>query len=174
MRLSLYEWFLVSCFLTAIVCANLAVATWGQAALPFTAVLLIPFDMVIRDVLHSRWEETGAGGPMAILILAGAVLSTAFAPIQVAVACFIAFASAQSTNTVVYAIAKRLRRWPRMNVSNLAASIVDSVAFPIVAFGAISPSLSATQAAAKFAGGVVISSLFLAIVHANDHKEHRV
>ena len=143
--------------------ANLLVARYGQAALPFTAFVLIPFDLVTRDVLHEHWRGRLLWVRMAMLIGTGSVL-TAFLSRkseQVALASFLAFAASGIVNAAVYHLLDRWARLMKMNVSNLFAAIADSVIFPFVAFTSVSVWLCVAQASAKFVGGVVWSVAFV-------------
>jgi uncharacterized PurR-regulated membrane protein YhhQ (DUF165 family) len=155
---------LVASYLGAIVAANIAVAHFGPAALLFTAVLLIPFDLCARDLLHERWHEYGGLLPkMAVLVAAGSLLSYLASPSsgRVALASCAAFGTAATVDTAVYQL---LARWPKqwkMNASNFCSAITDSIIFPIVAFGSTTLRLSAGQSAAKFAGGIFWTWLFV-------------
>jgi uncharacterized PurR-regulated membrane protein YhhQ (DUF165 family) len=153
---------LVFAFLAAIVVANVAVATYGQAALVVTAWILIPFDMVTRDLLHERWRGRSLHARMFALVCAGALITAAVSSPQVALASVCAFSAAMLTNGVVYeAVADRTGRFARMNISNFFASGVDSIIFPIVAFAMVNPWLSAAQAASKFLGGLIWTTIVL-------------
>ena len=154
-------------YIAAIVAANFLVATFGQAALPFTAFALIPFDLVTRDVLHQRWEGNRLWTRMAALILCGAVLSASL-NVAVAVASFVAFASSGLVNAGVYAGLRGSSRFRRMNVSNALAAITDSIVFPAIAFSAIDWRLSVAQSLSKFIGGLVLTWFFLAYIGARD------
>lgn len=149
-------------FLAAIVTANLLVQAYGQPALVVTSTVLIPFDLVTRDVLHERWRSSYLALRMAALIAAGSVLTaivTAGGASRVAVASTVAFATAATVNAVAYWALDRRKRLVKMNVSNAAAAVADSVVFPLVAFGAADPFLSALQASGKFFGGLFWSWL---------------
>jgi hypothetical protein len=155
---------LVALYLGAIVTANLVVAHYGQVALPFTAFLLIPFDLVTRDVLHERWQGPGLWARMLTLIASGSLLAAALNvdAARVALASFVAFGAANLTNALVFhALVGKTTRWRRMNTSNLLAAIVDSAVFPAIAFAVVDYRLSAAQAGSKFIGGIVFSSLFI-------------
>ena len=158
---------LVAAFLAAIVLANLAVAAFGQVALVFTAWVLIPFDMLTRDVLHERWRGSNLIARMAGLILLGGAI-TLLANVgawRVALASFAAFACAMVVNGLVFdAMFEKHSRFVRMNTSNLAAAVLDSIVFPLVAFGALDTALSIAQAGSKFLGGVVWSGALILIV----------
>lgn len=162
---------LVLLYLLAIVGANFVVAHWGQAALPFTAWVLIPFDLVTRDVLHERWSNGGGTAwvwRMALLIATGSVLTTALSwdAKQIALASCCAFALAGLINAGVYHLLRERSRFVRMNVSNLFASVADSIVFPVVAFGIANTSgwLCVGQAASKFFGGLFWAWLFVKLI----------
>jgi len=148
-------------YLFAAVIANTAVSLFGPWALPFTALVIIPFDLAARDILHERWHGPGLWGRMFGLVLAGSVLSFLFAIPSVCVASSLAFASAGATNAIAYAILFRLPRLAKMNVSNVFAATADSVVFPLIAFGMFDWKLTATQATFKVVGGFVWSLLLL-------------
>lgn len=51
-----YDMLLIWLYFMAISVANGLVTHFGQDALPFTAFFLIPFDLVVRDLLQDRWQ----------------------------------------------------------------------------------------------------------------------
>tara|TARA_R110000751_G_scaffold223906_1_gene325999 strand:- start:133 stop:669 length:537 start_codon:yes stop_codon:yes gene_type:complete len=163
----------IALFLGSAVAANLAVNAWGQPALVFTAWVLIPFDLITRDILHDRWKWRGSAlwRRMALLILAGALLTcvASWNAREVALASFAAFAAAGAINAIVFHRNLHRSRYFRMNISNLAAASVDSVVFPLVAFGVAGTSgeLCVAQAASKFIGGLLWSAAFLYIANRN-------
>lgn len=165
-RSSKLEIVLVALYLSAIVIANLAVAHFGPVALLFSALLLIPFDLCTRDVLHERWQGRRLALRMALLIVSGSLLSLALSPAsaRVATASCAAFAVAACIDTIVYQLAHRLPRFHKMNLSNLCSSITDSLIFPVVAFGSTTWALSGSQSAAKFGGGIFWSYLFVKLL----------
>lgn len=153
----------VAAYLAAACVANVAVTLFGYAALPFTAAALIPFDLTARDVLHDRWRGNWLPLRMASLVAAGSLLAWLFcngAP-AVCVASAVSFAFAGTVDTAAYALFAKATKWQRMNASNVASSIADSLCFPLVAFGAVSPALAATQVALKVAGGLAWVAVFL-------------
>lgn len=157
---------LVVLYLGAIVTANLVVAHYGQAALPFTAFLLIPFDLVTRDILHERWQKgPGLWVKMTVLIGSGSVIAWALNAdaARVALASFIAFQAANWTNAVAFhKLHGKVSRYARMNGSNLLAAAMDSIVFPVVAFWpVVSWQLAVAQWASKFVGGLIFSGIFV-------------
>jgi len=143
-------------FLAAIVIANLSVAAFGQAALPVTAFVLIPFDLVTRDLLHERWKHNHLWLRMFALIAGGSVLSYLCSPasLHVAVASTAAFSLAGIANALVYHLFRHHNRMFKMNISNAVAALMDSIVFPMIAFASVDYWLSATQAGSKFIGGL--------------------
>ena len=154
---------MIALYLSAVVIANLVVAHYGQAALPFTAFLLVPLDLVTRDVLHHEWESDRLWPKMTALIAAGSVLAFLLNHDagRVALASFLAFASAGAINTWIYHLLKNGSRYQRMVTSSCVAAVVDSVVFPFVAFDHPSILLCASQATAKMMSGAIFSGLFL-------------
>lgn len=151
--------------LAAIAAANLAVQRWGYSALPFTAFALVPFEMLARDILHERWRDAGREWVgMLGLILAGGLVTVAInaEAVRIAAASVTAFSVSLSVNAAVFHRLFCQGRVVRMNASNAAAAVLDSLIFPVVAFGAISAPLAAGQAGAKFFGGVLFTALFIA------------
>lgn len=164
--LSKHNWhgvLLVGLYLLAIVIANLSVAYFGRVALVVTAFCLIPFDLCTRDVLHERWQDGHLLTKMALLIGAGSLLSFLLyhGSGRVAAASFFAFLVSGWIDTVVYQAAHKLKRGWRMNLSNFFSGISDSLIFPLVAFGSTTWLLSGSQAASKFAGGILWSWVFI-------------
>lgn len=159
---------LIAAYLAAIVVANLIVAAYGQKALVWTAVVLIPFDLFSRDLLHEAWHGRQLRLKMAALVAAGSLLSFAlsFAAWRVALASCLSFALAATTDTLVYSLMAARSRRARMIVSNSASAVVDSIAFPLVAFGALSLALSAAQALMKVGGGFAWVGLYFALKRA--------
>lgn len=150
---------LIAAYLLAAVAANLIVFIFGPTVLPITAFFLIPFDLCARDALQERWKGNNLRQRMIALILAGSILTAIInvGAYRIALASFTAFAIAGCIDWLVYTLMSRRHRLAKMNGSNVASSIADSIIFPAIAFGIFSVSLSASQAASKIIGGVVWS-----------------
>lgn len=146
---------LVLLYLAAIVIANLTVAMFGPAAIYVNAFALIGLDLSCRDRLHDAWQRRGLTWKMGLLILAGSALSwllNARAG-RVATASLTAFALAALVDAMLYQWLHRHPYLIRCNGSNVGGAIVDSLAFPTIAFGEFSLLTSLLQFLAKFAGG---------------------
>ena len=150
---------LVLIYLAAIVAANLLAAHFGPWITPVNAFLLIGLSLTTRDPLHDRWTHRGLAWKMPLLILAGALLTALLCPSagHIARASVIAFAASAATDTVAYALLQHRPRPVRVNGSNTASAIIDSLLFPTIAFGTFLPAIVATHAAAKIAGGFLWS-----------------
>lgn len=150
---------LVCVYLAAIVAANLSVNHWGPTASVYNAFLFIGLDLTCRDRLHDMWRGRLVRN-MALLILAGSALSYLVNRDtgRIALASCLAFGAAATVDAIVY-WARRDRPWSdRSNESNVASAAVDSLVFPLVAFG--TPLLWAIvfgQFTAKVAGGYLWS-----------------
>lgn len=150
---------LIGLYLTSIVVANLTVASFGAAAVIPNSLVLIALDLTARDRLHDLWH--GRMRNMALLIATGSILSAAlsYAAIPVALASFLAFGLSESVDTLVYARMEGRSWYIKVNGSNAASALVDSVVFLslLAAFGGVPwsmlPLLIAGQWCAKVLGG---------------------
>lgn len=140
-------------YISAICAANYSVSMFGPAITPVNAFLLIGLDFVIRDKLH---ECIGIARMLVLVAVAGAI-SFAINPAtdMIAVASFSAFALASVTDATVYQTLISKPWLIKSNGSNVASSAVDSIAFPLIAFGAFMPWVVAGQFAAKVFGGAI-------------------
>lgn len=154
---------IVIVYLLCAIAANNIVAIFGQQALVYTAAILIPFDLTARDYLHTKWQNDGLmlKVKMTALIIGGSLLSYVTNPDikLVAIASATSFLLAGAIDYLVYQILIKKPLYVKMNMSNIASSIVDSLIFPFIAFGAIVWSLSIAQAAIKILGGFVWAAL---------------
>lgn len=164
----------IALYLAAAVVANLTMAHVA-ASLPFEAFLFVDFlvcfvmiavDLVVRDALHERWDGRALWPRMLALVGAGSLLSYLAngAAGRIALASFLAFLAAGLTDTAVYHLARRIPRFRRVTVSNLAAALADSVVWPLVALGAFTPLVTASEFTAKVLGGVVWAALLIRTV----------
>jgi hypothetical protein len=147
-------------YLLAIVIANLLVAQFGPSVTIINAFLFIALDLTTRDYLHDRWQGRHLWLKMLALIGSGSLLSYALnantGPI--ALASFVAFAGAGAADTLMYWLLGGRAKLVRINGSNVVSATVDSLIFPILAFGfPILWWIVLGQFAAKVLGGFVWS-----------------
>jgi uncharacterized PurR-regulated membrane protein YhhQ (DUF165 family) len=125
----------------------------GPWASPVIAFALIGLDLSLRDWLHDQH------GFVASLGMVGAAGALAFvanpAAGKVAMASCAAFVAAGLADAVAYQVLRRRVPLVRMNGSNLAGALVDSIIFPTVAFGGLMPGIVALQFVAKVIGGAM-------------------
>lgn len=149
-------------YLVAIVIANLTVAAFGPSMIIVNAFLFIGLDLTARDHLHDAWRGNRLLPKMVGLIAAGSLLSWVLnrnaGPI--ALASFVAFASAASVDGIAYQLLGKYPRWLRINGSNVPSALVDSIIFPTLAFGSFLWPLVLGQFLAKTLGGFVWSLIF--------------
>ncbi|EEA6574685.1 VUT family protein [Salmonella enterica] len=144
-------------YITAICAANFSVHLFGPVVTPINAFLFIGLDFVIRDKLH---ERIGVLKMFGLITVAGAI-SFAVNPAtnMIAVASVAAFALAATADATVYQVLIKRPWMVKSNGSNIASSAVDSVVFPLIAFGAFMPWIVVGQFVAKVFGGAVWSWL---------------
>jgi hypothetical protein len=179
----------VAAYLAAIVVANLLFSAVldpsagyslaAQLGADFAICFgFIGLDMAMRDTLHESWNHDRLFLRMSSLILAGSALSWAVnyavnaaaadIVIRVASASFLAFAAAGFTDFGVYHSLRRRSAMMRVNVSNLPSAFVDSLVFPLVAFGLpMLWSFFAVEFAAKVLGGLLWSVVLIRRGHFN-------
>lgn len=146
----------VVAYLAAVVAANLVVARFGPASTLLTAFLFIGLNLTLRDRIHDAWIRSGRIVPkMALLIAAGSVLSWLLnrSAGPVALASFVAFAAAETTDALIYQAVHR-RPWvQRANISNSGSALVDSIVFPTLAFREFLPLIVLGNYVIKLGGG---------------------
>lgn len=152
--------FLVIAYLAAIVAANLMVVRFGPGVTIINAFLFIGFDLVARDGLHEAWNGQRLWLKMAALIAAGSLLSYWLnrESGQIAIASCAAFLLAGVSDALVFSRLYHRGWFIRVNGSNVAGAALDSIAFPLLAFGW--PPMIAVmigQFAAKVIGGYLWS-----------------
>jgi hypothetical protein len=127
---------LVVAYLAAVALANLLVSRYGPAIAILNALLFIGLDLSARDHLHVRWQGQALWPRMLLLVGAGGLLSLLLGGSgRIAFGSCIAFVLAGMADSVVF---RALHSYPwlqRVNGSNLAGAAVDSLCFPLIAFG---------------------------------------
>ena len=126
---------IVVLYLAAIVAANVTIAIWGPEVSVLNAFLFIGFNITARDRLHDAWRGQSLKRNMFLLILAGSVISAIFGAGRIALASFLAFALSESADAIVYHVLRSRAKLLQVNGSNVISAGVDSIAFPLLAFG---------------------------------------
>jgi queuosine precursor transporter len=150
-------------YVAAIVGANLSIAAFGPWVSPINSFLLIGLDLTMRDRLHDAWGGKHLWSKMIGLIVIAGVVSYIVNPAagQIAIASAVAFIVAGLVDAGTYhwlrSRAKTSGYMVRVNGSNAAGALADSILFPTLAFGVFMPVIIAMQFAAKVGGGYVWS-----------------
>jgi uncharacterized PurR-regulated membrane protein YhhQ (DUF165 family) len=133
--------------------------------MPIIAFLLIGLDLTLRDRLHDLWRGRQLWPRMFGLIVAAGVVSYLLNPVSgpIAVASVVAFSLASLADAAVYHLLAG-RSWSiRTNGSNLIGATVDSLVFPVMAFGSAFPSIVLGQLVAKVVGGMFWALLIVRV-----------
>lgn len=174
--MSLKTWGCVLLILASIVAANLSSSHWGPDASIYNAFFLVGVVLSTKDYLYDQWGEHRVRNT-ALLIATGAGLSYLCAHwfagstppdvvSKIALGSFVAFAVAETWDTIVYARLKDRPWLERSNTSNVVGAFLDSGVFVWIAFGWAWPIVFG-QFCAKVAGGYVWS---LVIEKARDRE----
>lgn len=151
----------VAAYLASVVAANVGVATFGAAGMLVASWVVIPFDLTAKDVLQQRWTGRGLLLRMAGLVLCGSALSAALSAdvAHIALASAAAFAASGAVDSVVLHCLRDRGVLARVNGSNVAGALVDSLVFQALVLAQLQPAMVLAQAASKVLGGVVWSVL---------------
>lgn len=149
-------------YIAALVVSNLLVAWIGPWFSPINAFVLIGLDLSLRDKLHEQWENDRLLLKMGGLIAVASGFSYLLNPAAgaIALASFVAFALAMTTDSIVYHYLRHKAWLIRSNGSNVASAAVDSITFPTIAFGGLMPEIVVLQFCAKVFGGGIWSYCF--------------
>ena len=142
----------VCLYASAIILANLLVATFGPSVTPINAFFLIGMDLALRNWLSFRMTKRS----MAAMIAGTGVLSYLINPASgmIAVASGVAFTLAALADWATFNAVTG--HWLKRNLAgNSVGALVDSVVFPTLAFGSLMPMIVVAQFVAKVTGGSV-------------------
>jgi queuosine precursor transporter len=146
---------MVYIYIASLTLANLLVAWLGPWFSPINAFVLIGLDLSLRDKLHDRWQGKNLPVRMGAMILAAGVLSYVINQDagMIAIASVTAFVLSQLTDSAIYQKLRNKSWRVRANGSNVGGAAVDSLVFPLIAFGGFLPHIVVMQFLAKVAGG---------------------
>jgi uncharacterized PurR-regulated membrane protein YhhQ (DUF165 family) len=149
--------FLILLYFISIISANLLIQFFGVYALLASSFILIPFDFVIRCILHEKWK--GKQLIIRLFLLTFLACITTYVINQksedIALASILGFTSAQVIAGIFYQINKSRSWFMKVNISDLLAIIFDSIVFQLTAFSHINPLVIFFQINIKFAGGLL-------------------
>lgn len=146
-------------FLAAFIAANLIVREFGAWGLIISSALLIPFDFVIRCLIHEKYSGWKLLTILLLLTICAAGITVLIYPDSknIATGSICGFVAAQAGAGIFYQLVKRKTKsyLLKVNVSDLIAVSFDSLAFQWVAFGVIGWYITGGQILIKFLGGVL-------------------
>ena len=124
-------------YLVAIVLANLLIVWVGPTISIVNAFFLIGLDLSLRDKLHDLWQGDRLWIKMLVLICTGSFLTILinYDALPVALASATAFLTSGLGDAFTYERLKSKTFLVRSNSSNVTGSLIDSLVFPILAFG---------------------------------------
>jgi hypothetical protein len=157
---------LIGLYLIAIIAANLLTTHFGAWFSIINAFVFIGLDLTTRDYLHEVWK-INRWLKMGLLIASGSILSWLLNKDSgmIAIASFSAFGLSAIVDTIVYSILHHKSFLVKCNGSNIFSSLVDSIAFPTIAFGQFMPVIILGQFAAKVGGGFIWSLILRRFYH---------
>ena len=150
---------LITAWIAAIVIANNNIVWFGPKISILNAFFLIGLSITTRDSLHNLWHGKSFHLKMGALIVAGGLISYLTQPAtgRIAMASITAFMACSLVDTFIYQKLFKLNQFKKTNGSNVAAAAVDSVLFPVLAFGGFPIFIILGQFFAKIFGGMIWS-----------------
>lgn len=124
-------------YISGIICSNLLLLEYEEKAVYWIAFLVIPIDLLTRDILHQSWLGRNLWLKMGALIFIGAAITIIIniSAKVIVLASLLAFLGASVVNTYIYHKMLKTSLFARMTVSSVLSAIVDSVLFILIVFG---------------------------------------
>lgn len=144
-------------FIIAFTIANLLVKHFGAPGLWISSALLIPFDFVLRCVIHERFSRRTLFVVLLLLTVCAASITWIinYYAKWIAIASVCGLCAAQTFAGAFYQLIKYSKNWFfKVNVSDLIAIVFDSIVFQLIAFSTFNIGITAGQIAIKFGGGL--------------------
>lgn len=142
-------------YIGAAVLSNFIVLRYAQYGLIITALFIVPFDFVIRAYFHETWRGWQLFFRLSVLILSASLITFALnhKTMMIAIASFCAFLLAHTSASAFYQLMRKHTYLIKVNGSDIIGAVVDSTVFQLIAFGALSSTISVTQVLLKVLGG---------------------
>jgi len=146
----------ISIYLLAFVLANFIVLWFGASGLIFTALLLIPFDFVMRCLFHETWKGIELILKLGTLVIVASILTYLINSNAKNIAFGSAggFISAQIISGIFYQLFINKSYFIKVNGSDAVGILVDSIVFQLIAFSIINFEITITQFLLKILGGL--------------------
>lgn len=146
----------ISLYLAAFVLANFIVLWLGPAGLIITALLLIPFDFVMRCFFHEQWKGKELIAKLGTLVIISSALTYVInhETQNIALGSMTGFISAQIIAGAFYQMTIKKSYFIKVNGSDAFGIIADSIVFQLVAFDSLDLYITLSQTALKIVGGL--------------------
>lgn len=146
----------VSIYLLVFVLANFIVLWFGAEGLIITALLLIPFDFVMRCLFHEKWKGWELIWKLGTIVAIASALTYIINQDtkNIALGSMFGFILAQIVAGIFYQFMIRKSYFVKVNGSDALAIIADSIVFQLVAFSVIDTSVTISQTILKLIGGL--------------------
>lgn len=144
---------LISIYVSLFVAANLLVATFGPAITPLNALFLISADIVIRDRLQYKYGFSTS--VMCCVIAGGITIALQHDSGMIAVASMVSVILSGIASAISFRF-KSGSFYSKSVPASVVAAAVDSIAFPLIAFGSVMPLITVAQFSAKTLGAMAI------------------
>lgn len=144
-------------YLISIVLGNLIVYHLGRWGVLITSFVFIPFDFVIRCYIHEVFRGRRLYTVLFSVISLGAICTYIInvGAGSVALGSVLGFTVAGIVGSIVYQVLIHKKAFYKVNGSDIAALIADSVVFQIVAFGSLVWAVTTGQIVVKILGGLM-------------------
>jgi len=145
----------ISLYLAAFTLANFIVLWFGKTGLIFTALLLIPFDFVMRCMFHEQWKGIELIAKLGALVAVSSAITYLINQDakNIALASVGGFISAQIVAGIFYQLTIKKSYFIKVNGSDAVGIILDSIVFQMIAFGFITYEITLSQTLLKIIGG---------------------
>lgn len=146
----------ISLYLTAFTISNLLVHHFGETGLIITALFFIPFDFVMRCDFQEQYDGRSFIFLMTILVVMASTITIAINhdAQDIAMASVGGFVTAQITAAIFYRRFITRPLWFKVNGSDLVGIVFDSIIFQLIAFHGLNGTITISQVAMKFVGGL--------------------
>lgn len=146
----------IAFYLIALVSANLIVKHFGAPGLWFSSALLIPFDFICRAIFHESWKGKKLVANLLLLTVVSGIVTFIInhEALNIALASFAGIVAVQIFAGIFYQMFMQKSYFFKVNLSDLIAIIVDSIAFQLVAFGTVNFEVTGGQMLIKAVGGL--------------------
>lgn len=146
----------ISIYLLAFVLSNFIVLYFGSTGLIFTALLLIPFDFVMRCLFHETWNGKELILKLGSLVITASLITFLInkSALNIALGSSFGFISAQIFAGIFYQFFINKSYFIKVNGSDAIGILVDSLVFQLVAFHTIDLYVSVGQFILKILGGL--------------------